>query len=462
MSEKDNKPLTLRTLAESCGGQVIAATDEQADQVISHVVIDDRAVREGSLFVPIRGERFDGHDFIDRAWSAGARAVVSEHALLNHSGPCVLVPDSLAALQAAAQLHHDWYSPVTVAVTGSAGKTTTKEMIACVLSRRFETLRTEGNLNNQTGVPLTLFQIGDSTEAAVVEMGMNHPGEIDRIAKAANPDIGVITNVGTAHIEYLGSREGILAAKCELLSHVKPDGLVLLNGDDDMLQTVDDPRMRTFGETASCDYRAVNVTERGLSGTDFTLEWDGGSFDIQIPSPGRYMVYAALAAAACGLYLGMEPQEIAAGIADYVPAGSRMRVLSGIYTVIDDTYNANAPAMKAALDVLAASPGRKVAVLGEMRELGEQSERLHSEVLEHACSLPVDKILAVGSAYGLEGPAEEKDGRVLRFASQDALFGVLSDIVQPGDTILVKGSRGAQMERTVGRLVGEDAGTAHS
>lgn len=445
----DDKPLTLRTLAEACSGEA-RASDCDLDIEITHVAIDDRQVRAGSLFVPIRGERFDGHDFIDRAFSNGAAFAVSEKELSSEH-PYVLVRDTLDALQQAARLHHDFYHPFTVAVTGSAGKTTTKEMIAAVLARSFSTIRTEGNLNNQTGVPLTLFQIGPDTQAAVVEMGMNHFGEIDRIAKAAHPDVGVITNIGTAHIEYLGSREGILKAKSELLAHVTPEGRVFVNGDDDLLAglAAKNDRILTFGLGENCDLRAENVMDFGLEGTKCRICGLGEEFEVSIPAPGWYMVYAALAAACCGLRAGIAPRDIAEGIAAYVPAGSRMRIIRKRYTIIDDTYNANAPAMKAALDVLASSAGRKTAVLGEMRELGEASGALHAEVVRYAQELPLAHILLVGQEY----ENAMRDERTAWYPTQDALFAELESIVHTGDTILVKGSRGMHMEDTVEFLI---------
>lgn len=443
MSER--VPLTLRALAQACEGE-LHADDDICDMPLTHVVIDDREARPGSLFVAVRGERFDGHDYIARAAAAGAAAAVSDRPLQENI-PYVLVHDTVSALQAAARLHHDFFAPRTVAVTGSAGKTTTKEMICSVLSQVWDTNATKGNLNNQTGVPLTLFGIGPATQAAVVEMGMNHAGEISRVAYAANPDVGVITNIGTAHIEYLGSREGILAAKTELLAHVKEDGRILLNGDDELLRTVSDPRAVFFGLGEQCDVRAEDIRERGLEGVDFRLVWTGGSVDVSVPAPGRHMVYNALAAAACGLCMGMDPSDIVRGIAAYTPAGSRMRVTDGILTVIDDTYNANAPAMKAALDVLSAAEGRRVAVLGEMRELGSRARELHREVLEYALSLPIDTVAAVGAAY--DAAAAIGGGRVAYFESQEELFSVLEDLVHPQDTVLVKGSRGMHMEKTV-------------
>ena len=418
--------------------------------MIQRAAIDNRRIEPGDLFIPIRGERFDGHQFIEAALQAGAAAFVADHPV-STSAPWIQVDDTVAALQAAARVHRDAMGPLTTAVTGSAGKTTTKEMIYAVFSRRFRTICTSGNLNNQTGVPLTLFTIRPDTQAAVVEMGMNHVGEIDRIAAAASPDIGVITNIGTAHIEYLGSRQNILAAKCEMLRHVRDGGRVFVNGDDDLLrEAARTEKLSTYGIEAGNALRAVNIQERGLYGTDLTVTDGTLRFAVHIPAPGRYMVYAALAAAACGLEAGLSPDEISEGIASYRPAGSRMRVVHKGITILDDTYNANAPAMKAALDVLALADGPKVAVLGEMRELGEASAELHREVVSYAASLPVRLILTVGAGY--DSRMQTDDSRILWFPTQEQLLEQIDALVRPGDTILVKASRGMHMEDTVQHL----------
>lgn len=423
---------------------------------ISDVVIDDREVGAGSLYVPIIGERLDGHMFIGRAFDRGAVLSLSDRPLAQ-GYPYVLVPDTLTALQqlAAAWMAH--YAPFTVGVTGSAGKTSTKEMVAAVLAEGYNTLRTQGNLNNQTGVPKTVFRIGPDTQAAVIEMGMNHAGEIDRIARIAAPDIGIITNVGTAHIEHLGSREGILEAKAEMVAHIRPEGLLLINGDDDLLpglaRRLPSGRVLTFGFSPAHDVFADAIEDGGLDGSEATLHLqDGVAVRVRIPAPGRYMIANALAAAAAGRAAGLGTEQIARGIASYTPAGSRMRVIKRpSFTILDDTYNANAPAMIEALEVLAHAPGRKVAVLGDMLELGEESERLHREVGRAASRLGIDALFTVGplarsirfGAPGLPGAA---------YDSLEYLLGDLLRMIVAGDTVLVKASRGMHLEQIVAQL----------
>lgn len=437
--------LTPKHIAEITGGELTGAADGIK---ITDIVIDDREAGAGSLYVPIIGERFDGHAFIERAVHKGVPLVLSDRELAV-SAPYIRVADTLEALQLLAAAWKAHYHPFTVAVTGSVGKTTTKEMIAQVLAQGLETHYTRGNLNNQTGVPKTVFAIGPETQAAVIEMGMNHAGEIDRIARIAAPDVGVITNIGTAHIEYLGSQDGIFKAKTELLPHMQPDGCALVNGDDPYLAGLKKtfPRTLLFGLAPGCDVRAESIEEKGLDGTDLhiTLQ-DGAGMKVHIPAPGHYMIYAALAAAACGLQAGLVPEQIREGIASYTPAGSRMRITAaGSIRILDDTYNANAPAMKEALRVLASVPGRKIAILGDMRELGKESERLHREVGKEAGRLHTDVVIAVGEEARYI--AQETQGHW--FGTQEELREELPGLLRPGDTVLVKGSRGMQLEKTV-------------
>lgn len=446
-------PLTPEAAAAITGGELCG---DVSGITIRNVVIDDRMAGPGSIYIPIIGERFDGHAFIERAAARGASLVLSDRELQTDI-PYIRVEDTLEALQLLAAHWKAYFHPFTVAVTGSVGKTTTKEMIACVLRQDMKTAYTKGNLNNQTGVPLTVFAIDAETEAAVIEMGMNHAGEINRIARIAAPDIGVITNIGTAHIEYLGSQEGIFRAKTELLAHIRPDGSALVNGDDPFLARLKKsfPRTILFGLSEKCDVRASGIEEGGLEGTNVRIRLpDGTETAVHIPAPGHYMIYAALAAAGCGFAAGLSPEQIRAGIASYEPAGSRMRVMkAGTIRILDDTYNANAPAMKEALHVLANVPGRKVAILGDMRELGKESERLHREVGREAKTQKIDLILAVGeAAYAL---AQEAQGRW--FSTQEELIRELPSLVRAEDTVLVKASRGMHLEQTVAalKIIGE-------
>lgn len=427
---------------------------------IRSIVIDDREVQEGSLYVPIIGERLDGHAFIDRAFERGAALTLSDRTL-GTGRPYVEVEDTLAALQQLAASWKAHYAPFTAAVTGSVGKTSTKEMVAAVLSEGLETRKTEGNLNNQTGVPKTVFGIGPETQAAVIEMGMNHAGEIDRIARIAAPDVGIITNIGTAHIEHLGSQEGIFAAKSEMVPHLKPGGMMLVNGDDPFLprlrEQYPDVTVLLYGFSPDYDVYADEIADLGLLGSEATLHLqDGSDVRVHVPAPGRYMIGSALAAAAAGVRAGLRAEQIAGGIASYRPAGSRMRIVETPHLrILDDTYNANAPAMKEALRILAGTPGRSVAILGDMLELGPESGRLHREVGRAARDFGIDVLYTVGPEAQAIQEAAGLPGR--SFAAQEELLALLPELTENGDTVLVKASRGMHLEQTVAAL--EAAGT---
>lgn len=449
--------LDAAKVAEVTGGDLRALDDI----AVLAVAIDDREVRPGTLYVPVIGERLNGHDFIESAIGRGAALTLSDHPL-SDGIPHIVVENTLAALQHLAAFWKRHYNPITAAVTGSVGKTSTKEMIAAVFAQGFRILKTQGNLNNQTGVPKTVFRINDDTQAAVIELGMNHAGEIDRIARIASPDIGVMTNIGTAHIEYLGSQEGIFKAKSELLPHIKRGGFALVNGDDPFLFRLKregefgfpKERVVTYGMADHCDIRAGKIRDCGLDGSDVVIEYaNGESFEVHIPAPGRYMVYCALAATGAGLISGLSPEQVRNGIAGYEAAGSRMRVIEGHPRILDDTYNANAPAMLEALRILAKVDGRRVAILGDMKELGEKSTKLHEEVGRAARELGIDLLLTVGTeAKAIQAGAGDLAG--YWFATQEDLIGAIANLVEKDDTVLVKASRGMQLEKSVAFLTG--------
>ncbi|MEG0784208.1 MAG: UDP-N-acetylmuramoyl-tripeptide--D-alanyl-D-alanine ligase [Christensenella sp.] len=419
------------------------------------VVIDNRKIKRDFLFVPIKGDRFDGHDFITAAMDAGALCCITEH-VLDTVKPYITVENSLAAFQKLAEFYKGLFNIQTIGITGSAGKTTTKEMISSVLSQKFNVLKSEGNLNNQTGVPLTVFRLEEQNDVAVVEMGTNHFGEIRNLAKIARPNLCFITNIGEAHIEHLGSKEGILRAKTEMLEFMKMGGSVFVNGDDPYLKTLKSTRkdVLTFGLSAENDIYAKAVVSNGLMGTDFTACTDDAEFAVHVPSPGVHMVYNALAAIAAGRALGMTAEEITAGIAEYLPIGGRMCIEKkhGI-TVLNDVYNANPDSMRAALDVLGAAEGDRVCILGDMLELGENAEQYHKQIGEYAAK-KADKVLCVGALakYIYEG-AHNAGARAAWFAAQGELLCALSKHIKTGDTVLIKGSRGMNLEHTVDFLL---------
>lgn len=487
------KSFTLRELASATGGKLLGSFREPETR-ICNVLSDNREVRGGEVFFAFVGEKIDAHRFVESALEAGAAGCVisREQEAYRPDKFYLLVPDTVEAFGALAAWHRRRFAVPVVAVTGSVGKTTTKEMIASVLSVRYRVLRTQGNFNNEIGVPKTLFGIDDETQIAVVEMGMNHPGEIDRLTRWAAPQAAVITNVGEAHIGILGSRENIYRAKTEIFNGLEEGGLAVLNGDDDFLpRLLEDGRMAGrwhfvwVGESGGCDYRAEQVRENGAESVSLTAVTPKGSYALEVPAAGRHMLYPAMTAAAVGEHFGLSSEEIARGIAAYVPAAMRMEILrcpSGI-TIYNDTYNANPQSMLAGLRILAGTAcARRVAVLGDMFELGAEEERLHREVGAAAGKLPLTALVTIGrAAAGLAEAARESAGNgaadacvqppegplpareqhvggepgagapargmtVLAFADKEGAERALSELVQPDTAFLVKASRGMKLE----------------
>ena len=443
------KTLTVEHIAFICGAEIAGSP---LPGEITAVTTDSRIVQPGSLFAAIRGERVDGHDYIGKAFSFGAKCALAERVPEGVTGCVLLVPDTLRALQALAAAYRAEFVLPLVGVTGSVGKTTAKEMLAAVLSRRYRVHKTAGNFNNDLGVPLTLFRLRETDTAAVVELGVSHPGDMDRIAALARPTVALYTNIGDAHLEYLGSRAGVLAEKSRMNAYLAPDGLVVCNGDDPLLAGMEckQPKL-LYGYGANCDLRAEDVQSDAEGRTCFTLVTDRARFPVVIPAFGEHLVYAALGAAAVGMSLGLTPEEIAAGVADYKPVGSRGRLLrTEKLTVIDDCYNANPTSTASALRSLAAVPGHRVAVLGDMLELGERSAALHRETGELARDWGIDLVLTTGAeaAHIAEGA-----GNIARhFETKAELIAALPELLNTGDAVLVKASRGAKFEDIVSTL----------
>lgn len=454
----DMKKFTLQQAADACNG-AYHGDAALLNRPVAGIAIDNRNVRPGYLFVPIRGERFDGHTFIPAAYRAGALCTLSEQPLSGH--PYILVNSTLDVFQALAACYKGLFSVKTFGVTGSAGKTSTKEMIASVLSQQFCTLKTEGNLNNQTGVPLTLLRLEDAHEAAVIEMGTNHFGEIAALSRMVQPDYCFLTNIGEAHIENFGDKAGTLRAKSEMLAYMQPGGTVYVNGDDPLLRTLKAERddVVSFGISPKNDIYAADVREDGLAGTSFTAVHPSGSFPVSVPSPGAHMVLNALAGVAAGLAMEMQPQLIAHGVAGYTAVGDRMRIshANGI-TVLNDAYNANPASMRAAIDVLCKSDGRRVAILGDMLELGPDAARYHFETGAYAAQAGADLVLAVGPlAAGICTGAKNAGCAAEAFASQQELTDALPSHIRQGDCVLIKASRGMRLEQTAAYLLNDEA-----
>lgn len=461
------KELTIREIINATNARLFAMGEPERlmERRVSHVTQDSREVRQGSLFVPIKGEKRDGHDFINQCFAQGAAACFSEKEIVLQGEEIILlVENTKKALLDLAGYHRSRFPIPVVGITGSVGKTTTKDMAASVLSQKYHTLWTQGNYNNDIGVPLTLLRLEDSHQAAVIEMGMNHFGEIDLLAGIVRPDIGMISNVGVAHIENLGSREGILQAKCELFGRMKESGTAILNADNDMLRTMEGKlaqKIVWFGledmDGRKPDIYAGEIRQDGLENTACIIHTPQGSISVTIPMPGRHMVLNALSAAAVGLELGLTLKEIKAGIEGFTPTKNRMNVIYGEnVTILNDVYNANPVSMKASLDILSAASGRKVAVLGFMGELGEFAPMMHREVGAYAAKSGVNLLFCIGQ-YTDEMAAGAKDAgceAVFHFRTQAEFWEHGLSLLQKGDTVLVKASRSMELEKTVEKIQG--------
>ena len=419
------EPITLAQLLEAVHGRLLGSFD-RLDTPISKVETDSRSIHPGTLFLPLVGERFDGHAYINSALEGGAAGCIT--ALERDS--ClpgkfyVKVEDTQQALRDLAVWHKNRFAIPLIGVTGSVGKTTAKDMLAAVLGVRYKVLKTEGNHNNNIGLPLTLLELNSSHQIAVLEMGMDKFGEIDYLAGIVKPDVGIITNIGDAHIERLGSRENIFRAKCELLPHVKGDGLLILNGDDPLLASLKGnvPVPAVFcGQGEGCDYRAQVTGGDGVSHIHCRLTTPHMDRDVRIPALGEHMIYPALIAAAAGERFGLTPDQIEEGLSQFVPTRMRM----------------------------------KVAVLGDMLELGPFAPALHSGVGEYLGTAGVDCLVAVGSLarHIAEGAREAGVAQVIHCHTREDAMAVLPQVVGPDCTVLVKASRGMKLEELTARLL---------
>ena len=448
------KPFLLSDVVQATGGAYRGAS-EALGREIRMVTSDSRTASEGALFVAFKGARADGHNFMASCLNNGAVGCLSEREPGPDECPCVVVDSTLRATGALAAWHRSRFDIPVVGITGSVGKTTTKEMIAAVLSERFNTLKTEKNFNNELGVPQTLLRLDDAHEAAVVEMGISDFGEMRRLTHMVRPSIAVMTVIGHSHLEFLGDQDGVLRAKSEIFEGMGEDGFALLNGDDERLAACHPPMNRMyFGMKDGNDVRAENVRNMGASGIALTIRHSGGAFEAHIPAFGSHMVYAALAAATAGLVLGLTEAEIAAGIARYRTVGDRARVIEADrITVISDCYNANPDSMRAALDSLVTLNGRKVCILGDMLELGEDTAQLHAEVGAYAAGLGIDRIVACGPlARNIHEGAKGAGGMSVYYADKASLLADLHSIIRPGDCVLVKASHSMAFEEIVAAL----------
>lgn len=444
-------PCTAWEICAAVGGTLL----QDSGAPVTGVTTDSRAVQPGQLFIPLVGERFDGHAYISKALEGGAAGCLTAAApeTLLPGKLYIQVADTRLALKALASWYRDKFDLPVVQVTGSAGKTTTKEMIASVLSQRYNTLRTEGNFNNDIGAPLTLLRLMPEHQAAVIETGMNHFGEIRYLGEMVRPDIAVITNVGDAHIENLGNtRQGILRAKCEIFENLTPEGIAVLNGDDELLNTVTLPQtILRCGVGDGCGVRVTDIDDRGLEGVACTVTIEGEHYRLTTSAPGRYMIYPMAMAAAIGRRLGLTGEEIAAGVAAYTTVGSRMHLirLPGERLVIDDCYNANPQSMAEGLRMLAASPAQhRVAVLGDMGELGQLTAQAHRDMGALTRRLGLTAVAVGEKMHALT----ETDPQAQWFATVEEAMPAIRQLFTPGTAVLVKASHAMHFERIVKEL----------
>ena len=437
--------MTLLRAAQVCGGRLCG--DVPGERKLGKIVIDSRAVEPGALFAAYRGERVDGHDYISAAFDRGAACCLAERVPEGERRPVILVHDVQKAVEQIAAAYRQTLTLPVIGITGSVGKTSAKEMIASVLAQRLRILKTEGNLNNQIGVPMTVSRIEPEHQAAVVEMGISGFGEMRVLTQIARPGIAVFTVIGHAHLEFLHDRQGVFRAKTEMLEEMDPEGIVLANGDDDLLRSLScRQKLLTFGLNEACAIRAedLGVDEKGQ--TACTITWEGRRIPVTIPAFGRHMVYAALA-----LVLGLSDREIAEGIAAYETVGRRSAVTeTGRITLIDDSYNANPDSIRCAVDSMVSRPGRKVCVLGDMLELGEQEREMHRQIGAYAVERGVDLLLCSGPLSAETAAGAGERGRW--FPDREDLIRALPDLILPGDRVLVKASRGMRFEQVAEAL----------
>jgi len=431
------------------GGQL------QGDNVaFTGVSTDTRRIAPGELFVALTGPRFDGHDFVRTAADAGAVAALVDHEV-ECDLPQLVVDDTLIALGRFAAAWRSRFSMPVIGITGSTGKTTVKQMIASILGELGETLATQGNLNNDIGVPLTLLRMREEHRFAVIEMGANHPGEIAALAGLARPGIGLVTNAGAAHLEGFGSIEGVIDAKGEMYAGVVDGGICVINGDqpwaEDWKQRAGARRKIMFGIAAAHDFHVNHAMRDTDNGVEFAMNTPVGIIEIRLPLHGQHNVMNALAAAAATWSAGAGAEAIKAGLEKVSNVAGRMHVekLANGIVLVDDTYNANPLSMRAAIDWLAASGRRGWLVMGDMGELGADAESLHEDVGAYASDCGVERLYCLGT---LSAAAAAAFGNARCFADADQLVEALAADLEPGVTILVKGSRSSRMERVTSAL----------
>lgn len=444
------KSVSIAMAAEFCGGRLINC--DSPDTPLGQMIIDSRAVKPGDIFLAFKGERADGHDYIKKAHELGAACAIAERVPEGVTGCVILVPSVQHAIEDIAEKYRAMLNIPVIGITGSVGKTTAKEMTAAVLSQSMRILKTDANLNNHIGVPMTLSRIEKEHEAAVVEMGISGFGEMTKLARMARPTVALYTVIGHAHLEFLHDLDGVFRAKTEMLDFLPPDGTIIFNGDDEKLRQIDsDRRLISYGLGEDCTVRAENVELLPNGTSRCTILYADKKIEADIPAYGKHMIYAVLEGAAVGYALGLSPEQIQRGIASYQVVGRRGIVTdTGFITLIDDSYNANPDSMKSGIDSLSQLSGRRVCVLGDMLEMGSESEAMHLDIGSYARERGIELVLGCGRLGRLiaEGAGESGIG----FDTCDELIAALPGLIKKGDTVLVKASRGMHLENAAEAL----------
>lgn len=452
------KKMTIETVREAVGGEIIQGSGKNFVTGVSH---DSRSIGEGDLFFAIKGDNFDGHRFIKDAVKAGTKCFVVSHmdwaeGIDTGGLDLIMTDDTRKALADLAAFYLKDLGITTIGVTGSTGKTSTKDMLYYVCSQKYRTGRTEGNFNNDIGMPLTVLGFDPDIEVAVLEMGMDHFGEIDELARIARPKIGLITNIGISHLENLGSREGIMRAKMEITDYFDETNTLIISTGKDLLrrENISGPyRLITTGTEDGDDYRVRDIKNTKEGGISFFLLHDGRQQEFKLPVAGRHNALNAAMAATCGGIMGISMEQAAEGLSHMELTGGRLSMKhNGDLTVIDDTYNASPDSMKSGIDVLCSISGKRhIAVLGDMFELGRDTKEWHRKVGEYASAKDVEKVYAIGdnARYIAEGAGEKG----VYFKKKEDFLEKLPEIIENDDAVLVKGSRGMAMEKITEALM---------
>jgi len=448
------EPIKLKDIVTACEGTFFG-DESLLDKYIHEISTNSREIGDNSLFIPIVGEKFDAHNFISSAFENGCMCTLS-HKKLDRDN-YILVSDTTKALRDIAEYCRGLFNVKVIAITGSVGKTTVKEMLSSVLSTKYSVLKNIGNFNNEIGVPKTILNLEKHHEVAVIEMGMNSFGEISRLSKVARPDICIIMNIGDAHIGNLGSREGIFKAKTEIFDYMKEGGQVFLYGDDDMLVSLNGSDLSPvfFGESSYNDVSISKIKNVDIEGTEFVANYKGEDLNAKVGVPGEYMLPSVLCSIAIAKSLELSNEQIQKGILDYTPAKMRKEIIkTEKLTIINDCYNASEESIIAGVKLLELATSRKVVIIGDILEVGEHGERVHYSVGKNVATKDVDIIICCGeqSKYTYNGIVENSKTKAYYFDDKDKMHDDLNNIIKTGDTVYVKASRGCRFEKTVEHL----------